>query len=165
MRVVRAIFAILLVGGCWRALVAAEPAARELISPNSVVLVEINRPLDLLDSPLSRGIWELVKETNGVKQKLNSPEIDKFRQAARFVEKSLGVDWRTGINRLTAGGIVFAVAPQKAGSEPVVTAGVTAGGEEKAQHIILAAPRRNRRHPKPEGPVATGERAREHRGG
>src|SRR5258708_26245657 len=140
MRVVRAIFAILLVGGCWRALVAAEPAARELISPNSVVLVEINRPLDLLDSPLSRGIWELVKETNGVKQKLSSPEIDKFRQAAKFVEKSLGVDWRTGINRLTAGGIVFAIAPQKAGGEPVVTAAVTAHDDQTLQQFLEGRP-------------------------
>src|SRR5712672_517697 len=111
-RVVRAFSAILLLGGGWRAVAAAEPAARELISPNSAVVVEVNRPLDLLDSPLSHDVWELIRETDGVKQKLTSPEIDKFRQAAKFIEKSLGVDWRTGINRLTAGGIVFAVAPK-----------------------------------------------------
>jgi hypothetical protein len=138
MRVVRALIAVLLLGGSWRALVAAEPAPRELVSPDSVVVVEINRPLDLVDGPLGRDIWELLQETKGVKQWLSSPEIDKFRQAARFVEKSLGVDWRTGINRLTAGGIVLGVAPQKAGGEPVATAVVTADDEQTLKQFIEA---------------------------
>ncbi len=138
MRIVRAFAAILFLGGSWCALVAAQPAPRELVSPNSVVLVEINRPLDLIDAPLCRDIWELLQETNGVKQWLSSPEIEKFRQAGRFVEKSLGVDWRTGIDRLTAGGIVFGVAPPKAGAEPAVTAVVTADSEQTLKQFIEA---------------------------
>jgi hypothetical protein len=138
MRAIIAFSGIFLLAGGFRPVAAAEPAARELISPNSALLVEINRPLDLLDSPLSRDVWELIRETNGVKQGLSSPKVDKFRQAARFIEKSLGADWRTGVNRLTAGGIVFAVAPQKSGGEPVVTAVVTADDEATLKQFIEA---------------------------
>jgi hypothetical protein len=156
MRVVRNLSAILVLAGCCGALAAAEPAGRELISPNSAVMVEINRPLDFLDSPLNRDIWELVRETNGVKQWLSSPEVDKFRQAARFIEKSLGVDWRTGISRLTAGGIVFAVGPQKASSEPVVTAIVTAEDEQTLKQFIEAVQSEIHRAATSQAAVATG---------
>ena len=155
MRVVRAFSVILLLGGSWRAVVAAEPAPRELVSPNSVVVVEINRPLDLVDGPLCRDIWELLQETNGVKQKLRSPEFEKFRQAGRFVEKSLGVDWRTGINRLTAGGIVFGVAPADAGGEPVVTAVVTADDEQTLKQFIEAVQAEIRRAASAQDAAAT----------
>src|SRR5258708_1518453 len=157
MRVVRAFSAILLLGGCWRAVAAAEPVARELISPNSAVVVEVNRPLELLDSPLSRDVWELIRETDGVKQKLSSPEIDKFRQAAKFIEKSLGVDCRTGINRHTAGGIVFPVAPKKAGGEPVVTAVGTGDDEETVRQFIEAVQAEIRRAASARAAVATGD--------
>src|SRR5262249_62049858 len=87
----------------------AEPAARELISPDAALVLEISRPLQIIDNPLGRDVWELLRETNGVKQALSSPEFEKFRQVGKFIEKSLGVDWQTGIGRLTAGGIVVSI--------------------------------------------------------
>ena|SRR5579863_2501995 len=85
-------------------LMAAEQSARELISADSALVLEINRPLELIENPLCRSAWQLLRETYGVKQALQSPEVDKFRQVSKFIEKSLGGDWQSGIRRLTEGG-------------------------------------------------------------
>jgi len=136
MPVVRVLLTILFITGSIRTLVAAEPGARDLVSPDSALVVEINRPLQLIDNPLGRDVWELLRETNGVKQALGSPDFDKFRQAAKFIEKSLGVDWQTGIGRLTAGGIVVAIGQKTPPAEPAVTAIVTAADEQTLKQFI-----------------------------
>jgi hypothetical protein len=119
-------------------LLAAEPSARDLISPETALLVEINRPLDLIDNPLTRDVWELLGETNGVRQALSSQEFEKFRQVGKFIEKSLGVDWQTGIGRLTEGGIVVAIGKKTEQTEPPVTAIVTAADEKTLNQFIDA---------------------------
>jgi hypothetical protein len=138
MSVVRVSFALLIFSGLVRLAAATEPSARELVSADTVLLVEVNRPLQLLESPLGKDVWALLQETAGVKQALNSPDIDRFRQAAKFVEKSLGVDWQTGIARLTAGGIVVSFTPQKPQTEPNVTAVLTAADEQTLKQFIDA---------------------------
>jgi hypothetical protein len=138
MPVVRVFVLALVFAGSLSLAAAAEPAPRDLVSPDTVLLVEINQPLRLIDNPLGRDVWELVRQTSGVQQALTAPEVDRFRQAARFIEKSLGHDWRTGIGRLTAGGIVVAIAPQKPQSEPVVTAILTAADEQTLKQFVDA---------------------------
>src|SRR5262249_3636880 len=78
-------------------------------------------------------------------------EIDRFRQAAKFIEKSLGVDWQTGIGRLTAGGIVVSIAPQKPQTEPKVTAVLTAADEQTLKQFIEAVQAEIRRAARPNG--------------
>jgi hypothetical protein len=135
----RGFLAIFVVLGCLRPGLAAEPAARELVPADTLLLIEVNHPLELIENPLARDIWERIQGTHGVQQALASPQVEKFRQAARFIEKSLGLDWKTGLSRLTEGGIVFAVQPQKPDSEPVVTAVVTAADEQVLKAFIDAA--------------------------
>jgi hypothetical protein len=118
--------------------VRAEPAARELVSPDAALVVEVDRPLQLVDNSLGRDVWDLLRETNGVKQALSSPEFEKFRQVARFIEKSLGVDWQTGVRRLTADGIVVAIGQKTSQAEPAVTAIVTAADEQTLKQFIDA---------------------------
>jgi len=139
MPVSRGFLAILVVLGCLRPALAAEPAARELVPADTLLLIEVNHPLQLIENPLAQDIWERIQGTHGVQEALASPQVEKFRQAARFIEKSLGLDWKTGLSRLTEGGIVFAVQPQKPDSEPIVIAVVTAADEEVLKAFIDAA--------------------------
>jgi hypothetical protein len=138
---------------------AAEPTARDLVSPETALLIEINQPLQLLDNPLGRDVWSLLQGTSGVQQALTSPEADRFRQAAKFIEKSLGVDWRTAIGRLTAGGIVVAIGPQKAPAEPVVTAILTAADEQTLKQFVDAVQAEIQRAAKAVGDNANGHKA------
>lgn len=131
-------FAVAVCTGFVPCLLAAEIAARDLVPPETALLVEINRPLQVIDNALAQDVWELLRDTSGVKQALTSPDVDKFRQASKFIEKSLGVDWKTGIGRLTSGGIVFAVGQKKGDAEPAVTAVVTAADEQTLKQFISA---------------------------
>lgn len=131
-------FAVAVCTGFVPCLLAAEIAARDLVPPETALLVEVNRPLQVIDNALARDVWEMLRDTTGVKQALTSPDVDKFRQASKFIEKSLGVDWRTGVGRLTAGGIIFAVGQKKGDAEPAVTAVVTAADEQTLKQFISA---------------------------
>src|SRR5579872_622413 len=136
MAVRRFFLAVVIVAGCCRWSSAAELVARDLASPGMAVLVEVDRPIQLIDNPLGRDVWELVRQTNGFQKLLIFPEVDRFRQAARFIEKSLAVDWRTGLARLTAGGILVVVQPTKPAAEPAVTVVVTAVDEQTLKQFI-----------------------------
>ena len=138
MSVFRFFLAVVIVIGCCRWLAAAELVARDLTSSTMAVLIEVNRPIQLIDNPLGRDVWDLVRQTNGVQQALKSPEVERFRQAAKFIEKSLAVDWRTGLERLTAGGILVAVQPAKPPAEPAVTIVVTSADEQTLKQFIDA---------------------------
>ncbi len=118
--------------------IAADPTARSLVSADTAVMIEIYQPLQLVENPLANDLWKIVRESYGIKLALTSPEVDRFRQAAKFIEKSLGTDWRTGIGRLTTGGIVVAIKPQPAPAEPAVTVIVTAADEQTLKQFIDA---------------------------
>jgi hypothetical protein len=129
-------FLVLTSGSHW--LAAAELTARDLGSPKMAVLVEVNRPIQLINNPLAGDVWNLVRETNGLQQFLASPDADRFRQALKFIEKSLGTDWQTGVARLTAGGIIVAVQPKGSAPEPGVTVVLTAADESTLRQFIEA---------------------------
>jgi hypothetical protein len=133
---------------------AAEPVARELdsrdlASPRMALLIEVDRPIQLIENPLGRDVWELVRQSSGVQQALNSPEVDRFRQAGKFIEKSLAVDWRTGLSRLTAGGVIVVVQPTKQSSEPAVTVVVTAADQQTLKQFLDAVQVEIRRNAQP----------------
>ena len=76
--------------------IARDLTARDLASARMALLIEVDRPLQLIDNPLGHDVWELLRQTSGVQKALASPDVDRFRQVAKFIEKSLGGDWRTG---------------------------------------------------------------------
>ena len=128
---------VILAGAC-RCLAAAELTARDLASPNMAVMFEVNRPVQLGDNGLARDLWGLVKQTTAVQHALATSEFDKFRQAAKFIEKSLGVDWKTGLSKLTSGGIIFVVQAPKPQGEPDVTVVVTASDTTTLTQFMTA---------------------------
>lgn len=138
MPAIRLVLAFLIFTGCSRWLAAGELAARDLASPKMAVLIEVNRPIQLIDNPLGRDVWNLIRDTNGLQRFLASPDADRFRQAIKFIEKSLGTDWQTGLARLTAGGIIIVVEPQTSSPEPGVTVVLTAADESILKQFIEA---------------------------
>lgn len=115
-----------------------ELAARDVASPNMAMLVEVERPVQLIDNPLGRDAWALIRQTSGLQRALASPAVERFRHVAKFIEKSLSVDWHTGLARLTAGGILVVLQPTSSPAEPAVTVVVTAADEETLKRFIDA---------------------------
>jgi len=76
MPVVRVVILALIFAGCLRTAAVADPTPRDLVSPETALLVEINQPLQLIDNPLGRDVWGLLQGTSGVQQALASPEAD-----------------------------------------------------------------------------------------
>ncbi|HEY2253035.1 MAG TPA: hypothetical protein VGH74_18310 [Planctomycetaceae bacterium] len=138
----RLLFSFIVLAGCAPLLADGkltygELTYRDLASPEMAVLIEVDRPIQLIDNPLGRDVWELLRQTAGVQKALASPAADRFRQVGRFIEKSLQVDWKTGISRLTADGILVVVQPTKS-AEPAVTVVVTAADEQTLKQFLDA---------------------------
>jgi hypothetical protein len=138
MTVLRFIASIIILAGVCPRLAAAELTARDLASPNMAVMFEVNRPVQLSGHALARDLWGLLKQTTTVQHALTTAEFDKFRQAARFIEKSLGVDWHIGLSKLTSGGIIFVVQAPQPQREPDVTVVVTASDAPTLTQFMTA---------------------------
>ena len=70
MSVFQFLFSLVIVIGCCPWLAAAELVARDLTSSTMAVLIEVNRPIQLIDNPLGRDVWDLIRQTNGVQKAL-----------------------------------------------------------------------------------------------
>jgi hypothetical protein len=134
----RIALSIVILAGSSHWVAAAELTARDLASPDMALMVEVNRPLQLIDNPLARDLWALLQQTHAVQTAAKSPDFDKFRHAGRFIEKSLGVDWQAAVTKLTAGGIVIVIQPSKQQAEPDVTVVVTAADSSILAQLIAA---------------------------
>jgi len=88
---------------------AAEPAGRDLLPTNAILVVEVNQPVKLLRHPLIRQVVADLSRSEEVRRRLASDEMEPLRQMRTFLEQSLGVGWQKGVGRLTAGGVAFAV--------------------------------------------------------
>lgn len=117
---------------------SAEPDVRRVIPANTAVLIEINRPMRLIETAFLRDLWAIARDSDALRNATTSPESDRLRHAARFIERSLETDWRTGVSRLTAGGVVIAVSVEKQGAEPNVTVVVTSDSEPTLQRFLEA---------------------------
>lgn len=118
--------------------VGMEPDVQRTIPAGTAVLIEFPRPESLLQNPFARDALRILKESVGVRRGLESAEFGRLRDAARFLENSLGVDYQTAVSRLTAGGVVIAVEPERPGEPPDVTVVVTAEDEASLQRLLEA---------------------------
>jgi hypothetical protein len=90
----------------------AIPPATSWIPQDAVICLEISRPKALLD--LLAGEKMTAKVTSlPLYQKLTAnPGFMGVTNLIRFLEVSLDTDWRTGLGKLTGGGITLAVCPK-----------------------------------------------------
>lgn len=116
--------------------VAAEPTGRQIVPADAAVVVEINRPLAVLDNPLFRDLWAILNESTEFQKGRGAYDVDRLVQAVRFFETTYGVDWRQGVEALTAGGIVVAL---QAGKDAAVMAVVTCDQAKTALRLLDTA--------------------------
>ena len=106
--------ALVLPLACVAGAAAAEglPLAIEWMPANSVLAVEVSNPGAVLDVLLRPKVLEVVTATPAYKRASSQPGFQQFQQVVRFLEGQLGTDWKTGLRKLTGGGVVLAVGPQ-----------------------------------------------------
>ncbi|MGH7128706.1 MAG: hypothetical protein ACREIV_09055, partial [Planctomycetaceae bacterium] len=110
----------------------ATEAGRDPLPADAAVVIEVHQPLRLADHPLVQNAWNELKQSGETQRRLESPEFDRVRQAAKALEEAAGTDRRTAVEQLTAGGLVVAVRP---GPPPRVTAVVTAADADLLRRL------------------------------
>ncbi|MFZ5833040.1 MAG: hypothetical protein ACOY3P_23380 [Planctomycetota bacterium] len=102
-----------LVLGCLVAPLHAAEDARptDWMSPQAVVVVEVERPDEITDALLSPSVAALAQASPDVKKALADDGLQKLRLVADLAGVQLGGDWRTAIEKLTAGGLAWSLEP------------------------------------------------------
>ncbi|MBN2138585.1 MAG: hypothetical protein JW720_12330 [Sedimentisphaerales bacterium] len=91
--------------------VRAIPSAAECIPKNAVISVEIARPKALLEFFTGEKVTKALTALPAYKNLTSTPKFSELQGIIGFVEATLQADWRTGIAKLTGGGVTFAVCP------------------------------------------------------
>jgi hypothetical protein len=82
------------------------------IPQDAVICVQLARPKALIDLLAGKRMTEAVTSLPLYQQRLSNPKFAEFLNLIKFLETSLETDWRTGLARLTAGGVTMAVCPE-----------------------------------------------------
>jgi hypothetical protein len=88
------------------------PPAVQWIPQDAVISLELSRPGALLDLLAGDKAIAAVKGLPLYRKQESNPKFSEFLNLVKFLETSLGTDWRTGLAKLTGGGVTFAVCPQ-----------------------------------------------------
>jgi hypothetical protein len=91
---------------------AATPAI-QWIPQNAVISLELSDTRALLDLLASERAIEFITSLPTYRKQASNPEFMEFLGVVRYLEVTLGTDWRTGLAKLTGGGIMFAVCPEE----------------------------------------------------
>jgi len=88
------------------------PPAIQWIPQDAVIVLELSEPRALL------GVFTNDKATAAItalplyQEQASKPQFKEFLNIINFIEITLETDWRTGLAKLTGGGITFAVCPE-----------------------------------------------------
>jgi hypothetical protein len=112
-RVSIAILCVTLSLAAWQAAPGAEPLppAVRWIPQNALIVVELSDPEALLDLAFDPRMTEKVASVPAYKQIVSTPDAQQFFAVIRFLEASLGTDWRTALDKSIGGGITLAACP------------------------------------------------------
>ena len=91
------------------ALLAELPEAAAWIPSDAILTLEIAEPRALLDQLLDGEIADVVTSIPAWKVGVGSPEHRELMEGVRYLELTLGTEWRRGLAELTGGGITLAV--------------------------------------------------------
>ena len=91
---------------------AALPPAAEWIPKNAVISLELSKPKALLDMLTGKEATAALNALPAYKSLMSSPKSQELLTMLGFVESTLGTDWRTGLAKITGGGITFAICPE-----------------------------------------------------
>ncbi|HUU16693.1 MAG TPA: hypothetical protein VMW72_06055 [Sedimentisphaerales bacterium] len=88
------------------------PPAIQWIPQDAVIVLELSEPRALLEVFTNDKATAAVMALPLYKEQASKPQFKEFLNIINFVEVTLDTDWRTGLAKLTGGGITFAVCPE-----------------------------------------------------
>ena len=92
---------------------AALPPAAEWIPKNAVISLEVTKPKALIEMLTGKEATAAVTALPAYKRLMASPQSQELLTMIGFVEGAMGTDWRTGLAKLTGGGITIAICPEE----------------------------------------------------
>lgn len=93
-------------------LAAEDPAAKsasDLLPASTVAYVEIRAPGKLIDTIVDHPLSKKLASQPEYQKALDTPDMERLREAVRAFEEKLGTKWRPALTTLTHDGIYFGV--------------------------------------------------------
>ena len=87
------------------------PPAIQWIPEDAVISLELSKTRALLDLLASEKAIAFITSLPVYQKQASNPQFREFLSVVRYLEATLGTDWRTGLAKLTGGGITLAVCP------------------------------------------------------
>jgi len=113
------------------------PPANRWIPKDAVIAVELTRPKAVLEMLTGEKTTAAITRLPLYKQLTSQPKFQEFVNIIRFMELSLGTDWRTAAAKLTGGGITFAILPEGDGAAVLIVEAQDAEMLEKLHGLLL----------------------------
>ncbi len=122
-------------------ILAQTPPAAQWVPQDAVICLHVSRPKALLEFFTSQEMTRAITSTPLYQGLASQPKFQEFVNGIKFLETSLETDWRTGLARLTGGGITIAVCPQD--TVVAIVDGEDEGLLQKLHEIVLNITRSN----------------------
>jgi hypothetical protein len=88
------------------------PPAIQWVPEDAVISLELSEPKALLELLAGKKATAAITALPLYQQQASKPQFAEFLNIVRFLETTLDTDWRTGLAKLTGGGITLAVCPE-----------------------------------------------------
>jgi hypothetical protein len=88
------------------------PPAIQWIPQDAVITLELTEPKALLELFAGKKATAAITALPLYQKQASTPKFKEFLNVINFLEISLDTDWRTGLAKLTGGGITFAICPE-----------------------------------------------------
>lgn len=89
------------------------PPASQWISPDAVIALKLPAPKALLDLVLNPKLIEAVTSLPDYEKQVSQPGFQQFQGLIQYLEGRLQTDWKTGLRKLTSGGVTWAISPNR----------------------------------------------------
>lgn len=90
------------------------PPVSQWIPEDAVLVLEVAKPRELLDILLGTPARERIEQSVPWKQFQATPNYRELLQLVQFLEKSLQMDWISGVKKFFGGGLTISVHPKEA---------------------------------------------------
>jgi len=88
------------------------PPAVQWIPQDAVISLELSQPKTLLEFFSGEKATAAITALPAYQKQASTPKFKEFLNLINFLEITLDTDWRTGLAKLTGGGITFAICPE-----------------------------------------------------
>jgi hypothetical protein len=88
------------------------PPATQWIPQDAVISLELSQPKALLELLTGEKATEAITSLPLFQKQASTPQFTELLNLINFMETTLDTNWRTGLAKLTGGGITFAVCPE-----------------------------------------------------